>query len=307
MTPASTQEVRAGRRRVRVTHPDKVLFPDDGITKADLIAYLVEVAPAMLPHVRDRPLSLHRFNDGLAGEGFFQKEIPRGAPDWVRRVRVPKQGGTVCHPLAQDAAALAWLGNQNCITPHVWTSRVDRLDRPDRLVFDLDPAGGDEDFGLVRRTARELRDLLSELGATAFAMTSGSRGVHVVVPLRRRYGFDRVEQAARTIAEELVARRPDDLTTAFRKQERGGRLFVDVLRTRWAQTTVAPYAVRARPGAPVAAPLRWRELEDGGLPRAGALTLRDVPGRLARDGDPWRDIAKAAGTLPGTSGERRAR
>ena len=247
MARPSATEIRAGRRRVRVTHPDKLLFPDDGITKADLVAYLVEVASAMLPHVRDRPLSLHRFNDGLAGEGFFQKEIPRGAPDWVRRVRVPKQGGTVCHPLAQDAAALAWLGNQNCITPHVWTSRVDRLDRPDRLVFDLDPAG------------------------------------------------------------ELVARRPDDLTTAFRKQERGGRLFVDVLRTRWAQTTVAPYAVRARPGAPVAVPLRWEELEDGGLPRAGALTLRDVPDRLGRDGDPWHDIAKAAGTLPGAPGERRAR
>jgi bifunctional non-homologous end joining protein LigD len=307
MARSSAIEIRAGRRDVRVTHPDKVLFPGDGITKADLIAYLVEVAPAMLPHIRDRPLSLHRFNDGIAGDGFFQKEIPRGAPEWVRRVRVPKQGGTVCHPLAQDAATLAWLGNQNCITPHVWTSRVDRLDRPDRLVFDLDPAGGDEDFRLVRRTALELRDLLSELGVTAFAMTSGSRGVHVVVPLRRRYGFDRVEPAARAVAEELVARRPDDLTTAFRKQDRGGRLFVDVLRTRWAQTTVAPYAVRARPGAPVAAPLRWEELEDGGLPRSGALTLRDVPGRLARHGDPWRDIAKAAGILPGAPAGRGAR
>jgi bifunctional non-homologous end joining protein LigD len=307
MARSSPIEIRAGRRDVRVTHPDKVLFPGDGITKADLIAYLVEVAPAMLPHIRDRPLSLHRFNDGIAGDGFFQKEIPRGAPEWVRRVRVPKQGGTVCHPLAQDAATLAWLGNQNCITPHVWTSRVDRLDRPDRLVFDLDPAGGDEDFRLVRRTALELRDLLSELGVTAFAMTSGSRGVHVVVPLRRRYGFDQVEPAARAVAEELVARRPDDLTTAFRKQDRGGRLFVDVLRTRWAQTTVAPYAVRARPGAPVAAPLRWEELEDGGLPRSGALTLRDVPGRLARHGDPWRDIAKAAGILPGAPAGRGAR
>jgi bifunctional non-homologous end joining protein LigD len=307
MARSSAIEIRAGRRDVRVTHPDKVLFPGDGITKADLIAYLVEVAPAMLPHIRDRPLSLHRFNDGIAGDGFFQKEIPRGAPEWVRRVRVPKQGGTVCHPLAQDAATLAWLGNQNCITPHVWTSRVDRLDRPDRLVFDLDPAGGDEDFRLVRRTALELRDLLSELGVTAFAMTSGSRGVHVVVPLRRRYSFDQVEPAAHAVAEELVARRPDDLTTAFRKQDRGGRLFVDVLRTRWAQTTVAPYAVRARPGAPVAAPLRWEELEDGGLPRSGALTLRDVPGRLARHGDPWRDIAKAAGILPGAPAGRGAR
>jgi bifunctional non-homologous end joining protein LigD len=307
MARAPVQEIRAGRRRVRLTHPGKLLFPADGITKADLVAYLVDVAPAMVPHVRDRPLSLHRFNDGLAGEGFFQKEIPRGAPDWVRRVRVPKQGGTVCHVLAQDAATLAWLGNQNCITPHVWTSRADRLDRPDRLVFDLDPAGGDEDFGLVRRTARELRALLAELGSTAYAMTSGSRGVHVVVPLRRVHGFDRVHEAARAVAGELVARRPGELTTEFRKQERHGRLFVDVLRTRWAQTTVAPYAVRARPGAPVAAPVRWEELEDGGLPRAGALSMRDVPGRLAREGDPWHDIARAGGSLPDVPAGQRGR
>jgi bifunctional non-homologous end joining protein LigD len=307
MARASAQEVRAGRRLVRVTHADKLLFPADGITKADLVAYLVTVAPAMLPHVRDRPLSLHRFNDGLAGEGFFQKEIPRGAPDWVRRVRVPKQGGTVCHPLAQDAAALAWLGNQNVLTPHIWTSRVDRLDRPDRLVFDLDPAGGDEDFGLVRRTARELRALLEEVGTTAYAMTSGSRGVHVVVPLRRVHGFDQVQEVARAVADELVARRREELTTQFRKQERHGKLFVDVLRTRWAQTTVAPYAVRARPGAPVAAPLRWEELEDDGLPRAGALTMRDVPDRLAREGDPWRGLPRAGGSLPDVVAAQRGR
>jgi bifunctional non-homologous end joining protein LigD len=307
MARASAQEVRAGRRLVRVTHGDKLLFPADGITKADLVAYLVTVAPAMLPHIRDRPLSLHRFNDGLAGEGFFQKEIPRGAPDWVRRVRVPKQGGTVCHPLAQDAAALAWLGNQNVLTPHIWTSRVDRLDRPDRLVFDLDPAGGDEDFGLVRRTARELRALLEEMGTTAYAMTSGSRGVHVVVPLRRVHGFDRVQEVARAVADELVARRPAELTTEFRKQERHGRLFVDVLRTRWAQTTVAPYAVRARPGAPVAAPLRWEELEDDGLPSAGALTMRDVPDRLAREGDPWSALPRAGGSLPDVAAAQRGR
>jgi bifunctional non-homologous end joining protein LigD len=307
MARASDREVRAGRRRVRLTHPDKLLFAEDGLTKAHLVDYLVAVAPAMVPHVRDRPLSLHRFNDGLAGPGFFQKEIPRGAPDWVRRVRVPKQGGTVCHVLAQDAATLAWLGNQNCITPHVWTSRADRLDRPDRLVFDLDPADGDEDFGLVRRTARELRALLAELGSAAHAMTTGSRGVHVVVPLRRVHGFDRVHEVARAVAGELVARRPDELTTEFRKQERRGRLFVDVLRTRWAQTTVAPYAVRARPGAPVAAPLHWEELDDGGLPRATALTLRDVPGRLARDGDPWRDLGRAGGSLPDVAAVQRGR
>jgi bifunctional non-homologous end joining protein LigD len=297
---ATREEVsmRAGRRTVRLTNPGKLLFPDDGLTKADLAAYYRDVAPAMVPLVRGRPLSLHRFNDGIAGKGFFQQEIPGGAPNWVKRVDVAKHGGSVCHVLADDAATLVWLANQNCITPHVWSSRADRLDRPDRMIFDLDPARSDDDWPLVTRTARELIALLEELGATPFAMTSGSRGVHVVVPLRRRYGFDSVQKAADAVAGELVSRRPDDLTTEFRKAKRADRLFVDVLRTRYGQLAVAPYAVRARPGAPVATPLRNDELDEGALASARAFTLRDVPGRLARDGDPWAGIVRAAGRLP---------
>ena len=290
--------MRAGRRSVRLTSPGKLLFGDDGLTKADLAAYYRDVAPAMVPLVRGRPLSLHRFNDGIAGKGFFQQEIPRGAPDWVRRVEVDKHGGSVCHVLADDAATLVWLANQNCVTPHVWSSRADRLDRPDRMIFDLDPDHGDADWPLVTRTARELIALLEELGATPFAMTSGSRGVHVVVALRRRNGFDRVQEAAHAIADELVGRRPHELTTEFRKAKRGDRLFVDVLRSRYGQLAVAPYAVRARLGAPVATPLRPGELDDGVLPSARAFSLRDVPGRLARGGDPWAGIARTAGRLP---------
>jgi bifunctional non-homologous end joining protein LigD len=290
--------MRAGRRSVRLTSPGKLLFPNDGLTKADLAAYYRDVAPAMVPLVRGRPLSLHRFNDGIRGKGFFQQEIPGGAPDWVKRVEVPKHGGSVRHVVAYDAATLVWLANQNCITPHVWSSRVDRLDRPDRMIFDLDPARGEDDWPLVLRTARDLVALLEELGVTPFSMISGSRGVHVVVPLRRRYGFDRVQEAAHAIAGELVSRRPDDLTTEFRKAKRADRLFVDVLRTRYGQLAVAPYAVRARPGAPVATPLRNDELGDGVLASARAFSLRDVPGRLERDGDPWADIARAAGRLP---------
>jgi bifunctional non-homologous end joining protein LigD len=293
-----TTSMRAGRRDVRLTSPGKLLFPDDGLTKADLAGYYRDVAGAMVPLVSGRPLSMHRFNDGIAGKGFFQQEIPRGAPDWVKRVEVPKQGGTIRHVLADDPATLVWLANQNCITPHIWSSRADRLDRPDKLIFDLDPARDDDDWPLVTRTARELIALLEELGVAPFAMTSGSRGVHVVVPLRRRYGFDRVQEAAHAIAGELVARRPDDLTLEFRKAKRADRLFVDVLRTRYGQLAVAPYAVRARPGAPVATPLRPGELDDGALASARAFSLRDVPARLARGGDPWAAIARAAGRLP---------
>jgi bifunctional non-homologous end joining protein LigD len=292
--------IRAGRHTVRLTHPEKVLFPDDGITKADLAAYLRDVAPAMLPHVEDRPLTLQRFNDGIAGQGFMQKELPRGAPEWVRRVRVPKEGGTVCHGLANDAATLVWLANVNCLTPHVWTSRADRLERPDRLVVDLDPEDAGE-FPRVVRAALDLRTLLLDAGTTPFAMTTGSRGLHVVVPLRRRHGFEEVLAAARGLAEALVERAPGERTTAFRKAERGGRLFVDVLRNRWAQTVVAPYAVRARPGAPVAMPVRWEELEDGSVRRSAQWPMAAALERVERDGDVWRDMARAAGRLPRAS------
>ena len=287
--------MRADRRDVPITHADKVLFPD-GITKADLAAYYRDVAPAMLPHVRDRPVSMQRFNGGIERGGFFQKDVPRGAPDWVRLVEVPKRGGTVRHVLANDTATLVWLANQNCITPHVFTARADRLDRPDRIVWDLDPSGADE-FPLVRRTALELGALLREAGSEPFAMATGSRGVHVVVAIRRRYGFDAVRDAALAVAEALAARRPGELTTAFRKEKRDGRLFLDVNRNGRAQTAVPPYAVRPRPGAPVATPLHWEELDDAAL-RPDGWTLRTVLGRLERDGDPWAGITRSAGALP---------
>jgi bifunctional non-homologous end joining protein LigD len=287
--------MRAGRRNVRITHPDKALFPD-GTTKCDLAAYYRDVAPVMLPHVRDRPVSMQRFNGGIEHPGFFQKDIPKGAPEWVPTVLVPKKGGTVRHVLANETATLVWMANQNSITPHVSTARVDRLDRPDRIVWDLDPSGDDQ-FALVRRTALELGDLLREAGCAPFAMATGSRGIHVVVAIRRRFGYDAVRDAALAVADALAERRSDDLTTAFRKERREGRLFLDVNRNGRAQTAVPPYAVRPRPGAPVATPLRWSELEDDGL-RPDGWTLRTVRERLERDGDPWAAIGRSAGVLP---------
>jgi bifunctional non-homologous end joining protein LigD len=296
VSPAAL-EVRAGRRAVRITHPDKLLFPDDGIAKADLAGYYATVAPAMAPHIRDRPINLWRWNAGIAGPRIVQQEIPKGAPDWVRRVTVPKRGGgKVCHAVGGDPATLVWLANQNCITPHVWTSRADRPGRPDRLVFDLDPPDLDA-FQHVRDAALALGDLLRELGLEPFAMTTGSKGVHVVAPLRRIAEADVVRATAGEIGEELAARAPDTLTTAWRKAGRGGRVLVDTARNTYAQTVVAPYAVRALPGAPVATPLAWEELEDPELhPRR--WTLRTLPERLEATGDPWADIGRHAAAPP---------
>ena len=290
-------ELRAGRRRVRITHPDKVLFPGDGITKAGLAGYYAEVAPAMVPHMRGRPINLWRWNAGIDGPRIVQQEIPKGAPDWVRRVTVPKrEGGEVCHAVGGDAATLLWLANQNCITPHVWTSRADRPERPDRLVFDLDPPDL-EGFGTVREAALALGDLLRELRLEPFALVTGSKGVHVVAPLRRTASAESVRAAAGEIGEELAARMPDTLTTAWRKEKRNGRVLVDTARNTYAQTVVAPYAVRAFPGAPVATPLAWEELADRELhPRR--WTLRTLPQRLEERDDPWADISRHAGPPP---------
>ncbi|HEU4975128.1 MAG TPA: non-homologous end-joining DNA ligase [Baekduia sp.] len=282
-------------RTVRLTHPDRLLWPEDGLTKADLAAYFDAVAGAMLPHVRDRPISMQRFRGSVHDGGFFQKDLPRGAPDWLRRVEVPKRGGSVCHLLIDDEAALRWLAQQGCVTPHVFPRRADRLDRPDRLVIDLDPST--DDFAAVRTAALACGDALRAHGLEPFAMVTGSRGIHVVVPLRRTRDAGDVLAWSRAFAEELASADPDRLTTEFRKQHRDDRIYVDVARNGPAQTVVPPYAPRPRPHAPVATPLRWDELHDDGL-RPDGWTMRTLPERLAAGGDPWADIQGAAATLP---------
>ena len=284
---------------VKLSHPDKVLFPDDGITKADLADYYASVAEAMLPLVKDRPMNLWRWNNGIGGQRVVQQGIPKGAPEWVARVEVERRaGGNVTHAMINDARTLRWLSNQNCITPHVWQSRADKLDRPDRIVFDLDPSVEDEleQFDDVRKGALALGDHLRELGLVPFAMTTGSRGIHVVAPLKRTKDANTVRERAGEIAEEFAASH-DTLTTFWRKEKRDGRILVDTARNTYAQTVVAPYAVRALPGAPVATPLEWDELKDPELhPRR--WTLRDVGARIADRGNPWSDIRLEARSLP---------
>jgi bifunctional non-homologous end joining protein LigD len=277
---------------VEITHPDKLLFPDDGLTKADVAGYYEAVAGWMLPHIKNRPISMMRFPDGVGGHGFFHKNVPDYFPGWVKRVKVEKRGGTLVHAVVCDPDTLVYLVGQNMITPHVWLSRADRLRQPDRVVFDLDPAPG-ADFAAVRRAARRTGDLLRELGLEPFAQVTGSKGIHVWTPLRRRATFEDVRPFARAVAELLTARHPDELTLEFRKSERGGRILVDVMRNAYAQTTVPPYAVRPLPGAPVATPISWEELSDSKL-RADRWNVKNVLRRLGAKDDPWADIASFA-------------
>jgi bifunctional non-homologous end joining protein LigD len=284
------------RIEVEVTHADRVLFPADGITKRDLVDYYCEVADTMLPHLKGRPLNVQRFPRGIAEKGFIQQDFADTLPDWMSGVEVEKEGGTLVHPVVERPEALGWLANQNCITLHMWQSRRGRLDIPDRLVFDLDPS--DSDFAVVRATARAAAGVLEDVGLACYVQTTGSRGLHVMVPLRGDTGFDAARQFARDVAEVVVADDTKHRTVEARKDKRGDRLYLDVMRNAYAQTAVAPYSVRARPGAPVATPLQWDELDSRGL-RADRFTIGDLPKRLASQGDPWADMSRHARTLTG--------
>lgn len=278
----------------RITHPEKVLFPEDGITKGELAAYYEAVAPILLPHLRGRPITMERFSDGIGKPGFLQKDVSRGFPSWLERIEVPKKDGTVHHPLAGDTRSLLWLANQNSITPHVWTSRAPHLNRPDLCVFDLDPSVLEP--GILRAAALALRALLEELNLPSWVKTSGSKGFHIVVPLDGKAGFGEVGRFADGVGRLLVARDPEHLTQAFSKADRGGRILVDTGRNARGATFASVYAVRARPGAPVSAPCAWEEIERGTVgPRT--FTLRTMAARLSEVGDLWAGLSRRRRSL----------
>ncbi|KOG43010.1 non-homologous end-joining DNA ligase [Streptomyces resistomycificus] len=292
MSDGDVRTVRAGRRTVEVHRPDKVLFPGEGgakeYTKSDLVDYYRSVAPFMLPHLRGRPLMLERHPDGVGGPRFMQKNTPDNYPEWITRVELAKEGGTVRHTVCDDTATLLYLADQAALTLHRWLSRVGRVERPDRMVFDLDPAGDTaDDFEAVREAARLLGELLDALKLPSVLMTTGSRGLHVIVPVDGHHDFDEVRSFARNVADTLVAGHPDRLTTAARKKERGDRLYLDIQRNAYAQTAVAPFTVRAKPGAPVATPFAWAQLDDPGLD-AQRWTVADAVDQARTD--PWAGV-----------------
>ena len=279
---------------VTITHPDKVMFPDDGITKGDLAAYYRDVSAVMLPHIAGRPVTMERFHRGIGDPGFFQKNVAK-PPPMIETVAVPKKDGVVNYPIVWDQAGLLWMANQNSITPHVWTARVPRLMYPDICVFDLDPL--DDDLGRLSRAALLVRKVLSELGCESWIKTSGSKGYHVAVGLDGAADYGAVARFGHAIGRELVKRDPQNFTQEFYKAERGGRILIDTGRNEFGATFAAPYAVRPRAGAPVSAPCSWDEIEAGTM-TPGAITLRTVPARLSHLGDLWKGLYEQAFTIP---------
>lgn len=273
--------------KVEITNEDKILFPKDKITKGDLIAYYETVASRMIPLIKDRPISMKRYPDGIKKEGFFQKEISKYFPDWIKSKAVErKEKSSIKMVVCNDKDTLRYLANQACITPHIWQSTIKDLKKPNRIIFDLDPPG--KDFSRVIEGAKYLREVLKDdFKLTSYVMTTGSKGLHVVVPLKPLYSFEEVRAFAKKVGQVLAQEEPSLYTLNPRKSGRTKKIFIDYLRNGYAQTAVAPYAVRALDGAPVAMPLSWNELTSRLTPRS--FTLKSIKRRLAKV-DPWKGM-----------------
>jgi bifunctional non-homologous end joining protein LigD len=287
-------KIEAGRQVIEISHEDKILFAPTKITKADLAQYYYDIADYMLPYMKDHPLTMVRYPNGIKKEGFYQKDAPEYFPDWIKRVSVKKEGGGTTHyVICNNQATLVYLANQNCITPHLWLSKYDKLDYPDRMIFDVDPSI--DDFELVKEAAWILKKELDARKLKSFIMTTGSHGVHVVVPLNRRANFDEVKAYAREIAQKLAAENPKILTTELNKKKRGQRTFIDYLRNGFGATAVAPYGVRPKQGAPIATPLSWKELDS--IKSSQEFNIKNIFKRLEKINDPWKGFFRLKQSL----------
>jgi bifunctional non-homologous end joining protein LigD len=272
-------------RDVRLSSADRVLFPGDGVTKGDLFEYYGAVAPVLVPHLRDRPFTMKRWREGITGGSFFQKQAPKGIPDWIPTRRFtthPREGGSreVDFPLVNSREALLWMVQMHCIDMNAWYSRVDKPDRPDFVLFDLDPPDGD--FPLCVRAALLVRDALEELELRAYVKTSGSEGIHVLVPITRRYDFGETHGFAEAVSKRLAERNPGVVTTEWLKRKRDGVL-VDYHQNGQGKTIASAYSVRPKPGAPVSTPLAWEELTPALDP--SSFTMSTVIRRVEEHGD----------------------
>jgi bifunctional non-homologous end joining protein LigD len=285
--------------KVELTSADRVLFPEDGITKRDLFDYYAAVAPVLVPHLRDRPFTMKRWREGLPGGSFFQKQAPKGIPSWIptRRFETfPREGGSrmVDFPLVNSADALLWTVQMHCIDMNAWYSRVDKPDRPDFVLFDLDPPDEDDGFALSVKVAHLIRDALESFELESYVKTSGADGIHVLVPIARRHGFDDTYAFAELLSRRLEDEHPGEVTTEWLKKKRSGVL-VDHRQNGWGKTIASVYSVRPKPGAPVSTPLHWNELTEDVAPRDFSMAV--VLDRVEREGDLFEPVLHGKQTI----------
>jgi bifunctional non-homologous end joining protein LigD len=307
--PAERFEARRGRRVVRLSSPERLLFPDDGVTKGDLFEYYRAVAAALVPHLRRRPFTMKRWRDGIRGQAFFQKQAPKGMPPWIETQQFqtwPREGGSrlVDFPLVDDELALLWMVQMHCIDMNAWYSRVDKPHRPDFVLFDLDPPDARDGFALAVRVAHLVREGLEALELRSYVKTSGADGIHVLVPIARRASFDDTYEFAERLSRRLEHEHPGLVTTEWLKRKRRGVL-VDHRQNGWGKTIASVYSVRPKPGAPVSTPLRWEELTEKIAPRD--FGRGEVLARVERDGDLFEQVLAGGQALGPALRELRAR
>jgi bifunctional non-homologous end joining protein LigD len=275
--------VRVGNREVKLTNLDKVFFPEPGLTKGDLIRYYLDVAPCVLHHVRNRPMQMKRYPNGVEGEFFYQKRVPVPHPDWLEttHIRFPS-GRTADFPVCQDAASLAWIVNLGCIELHTWHSRITHVERPDYLLIDLDPSEGNP-WEFVREIALVVKEVMDELGLHSFPKTSGATGLHILAPIKPELRFSAVRDLAKALAQEVVRRIGDEdvATTTWKVADRTG-VFVDYGQNARDRTIACAYSIRPTSDARASAPMRWEEV---GKSDPARFTLQTMPARVAQVGD----------------------
>lgn len=289
-------ERKIGKHIITITNEDKIWFPKSKITKGDVIHYYEKIAPLMIPHIKEHPITMHRYVDGIAGESFYHKDAPDYFPSWIKICAVEKKDEDVTHyVLCNNVDTLCYLAQQACLTPHMWLSKCDKINSPDVIIFDLDP--DKQSFSFICKVALKFKEVLESYNLVPFIKLTGSRGLHITVPIKRLYSFEFVRDFAKVIALEVIDSDPKNLTMEIRKEKRAGRLFVDINRNSFTATAVAPYAIRAYEHAPVAAPLLWPEVSKKEL-TAQKFNISNIFKRIAHIGDPWQDMQKSATKLP---------
>ncbi len=278
-----------GKKIINISNLEKILYPDKGYRKKNIVNYYQKIAPTILPHIKKRPLNMHRAPDGLNGETFYQQEAPDYFPEWIERINIAKkEGGSINHVLCNNRETLLYLAGQAALTLHIWLSREDCIQKPDKLLFDLDPPPG-KSFHMVKKGAVYINEYFKSLAVKTFVMTTGSKGLHIVVPLKPEYGFGVVRDAAKKISKRLVNQFPEIFTIEKSKEKRGNRIFLDYLRNSYGQTSICPYCLRILPIAPVATPIHWEELKKPSL-NAQSYHLGNIFNRLGQKKDPWQHI-----------------
>jgi len=294
------QKIKIGNSTIEITNAEKIYYPKNRIKKGDVLDYYCKISEYLLPHIKKRLLSMHRYPNGIEYQHFIQQEIPGYFPPWIARKRVKKEGGFITHTICDNKQTLIYLSNEAVLEFHIWLSRSDNVTNPDKIIFDLDPPKGNTQK--ARKAALAMKEILDDISLRSYVMSTGSNGYHIIVPLDGKLSFKKTHPISEKIARIAEKSYPSLLTTEQRKEKRRGRVFVDYIRNSYGQTSIAPYSLRAKNGAPIATPLSWDEMRRASTDPA-KYDFKNIFRRLSRTGDLWQNIYEEKQSLTQAKGK----